>query len=164
MWLTADLLVSVQTSADYADTREKILTVLEGAMSLGFRGPQGVLGSEFSTSYEKAFGNLTGNYSLFAYDTVNLYYNSILTLVAQEEDFTNGTTLIAAMRAADFTAASGTMKFTDSTNDRTSIGYSLLNVQKSLLVKVLYYDPLEGYSNQTGLPHRVGRRQCIAHL
>ena len=152
MWLTADLLVSVQTSADYADTREKILTVLEGAMSLGFRGPQGVLGSEFSASYEKAFGNLTGNYSLFAYDTVNLYYNSILTLVAQEEDFTNGTTLIAAMRAADFTAASGTMKFTDSTNDRTSIGYSLLNVQKSLLVKVLYYDPLEGYSNQTGLP------------
>ena len=152
MWLTSDLLASVQTSAVYADTKAKIMTLLEGAMSLGFRGPQGSLGSEFTTSYEKQYGNVTGNYSLFAYDTVKLYYNSIITLVAQEADFTNGTTLIEAMRAADFTAASGTMKFTDSTNDRTSVGYSLLNVQGSLLVKVMTYDALEGYSNQSSLP------------
>jgi Receptor family ligand binding region. len=86
---------------------------------------------------------------MLAYDSVYLFANSLETIINQQEDYSNGDTINNALRASDFTGASGSIKISDGTNDRTVIGYSVLNVQNSTLVMIKEYDPLDSFINVT---------------
>ena len=65
---------------------------------------------------------------MYTFDTVYLFANTIQDMVERGQDFNDGKDLMDSLRAADFTAASGKMKFSDNTNDRSGIGYTVVNV------------------------------------
>ena len=147
MWLTDEVMTSIQK--DYSDKAANILAFLQGAVSLGFRPPIDTVGANFKANYKKKFNKSYSNSAMLAYDSVYLFANSLETIINQQEDYSNGDTINNALRASDFTGASGSIKISDGTNDRTVIGYSVLNVQNSTLVMIKEYDPLDSFINVT---------------
>lgn len=141
MWITNDLLEIIEE--DYKDDKSDIFQVLNGAIGLGFRPAldDGV-GKEFQASYLLEYNQKYSTYSMLAYDSLYLYAYTIQGMISRGEDFNNGKELMDAIRSADFTGASGKVKFSEGTNDRSAYGYSVVNMQGREIVTVKLYDPL----------------------
>ena len=149
MWITKDVLQRVQSGNLYPGQQTEIMTVLNGAMSIGNRPVFNSAGSTFAANYKAKYGQNYTNYALLAYDIVYLFYNTIERIIAQGDNFFSTSVLMEYLRSADFTAASGPMQFSDGTNDRTATGYSLFNVQNGSLIEINQYDPLHGYTENS---------------
>ena len=141
MWVTDTLqdLIKSKYSAD----ESKIYKVLNGAFGLTFRGIQGDWGAEFNQSYFKAYGKSYSNEAMLSYDTGYLFGYTIKKMLADGKDFNSGKELNDALRSADITGASGKVKFSEGTNDRSAYGYSVVNIQDKVPIAVQEYDPLE---------------------
>ena len=79
---------------------------------------------------------------MYAYDTVYMFAWTIDSMIERGEDFNNGTDMTDSLRAVDFTGASGKVKIFEGTNDRSAIGYSIVNMQDGAVVHIADYDPL----------------------
>lgn len=141
MWITQRTMNLLET--EYEDDKEDILEVFNGALGLDFRPPNGAIGEKFKNSYKEAYGSDPSDYAMLAYDSAYLYARTIDTMISRGNDFNSGKELTDSLRAADFTAASGKLKFTESTNDRSAYGYKLVNVQYGEIVTVGEYNPEE---------------------
>jgi len=141
MWIT-DNLFSVITSSYSKSDQSNILEVINGAYGLGFRGPIDTVGKTFDEAYYAAYAEDPTTYAMLTYDTVYLYAWTIQSMINRGEDFNNGKQLMDSLRSADYTGASGKVKFSEGTNDRSAYGYTVINYQHSKVVSVKEYDPL----------------------
>lgn len=127
---------------DYKSDKDDIFKVLEGALGLGFREPIDTAGDTFEEDYFAAYNKQYSTYAMLAYDSLFLYAYTIQSMINRGEDFNNGKELMDALRSADFTGASGKVKFSEGTNDRSAYGYSVVNYQNGAIVTIKEYDPL----------------------
>ena len=126
------------------------IDAVQGFMSLGFRPPLDSVGKSFEESYYSEYEEQPSSYSMMVYDTVYLYAKSIEAMTQAGEDFYQVETLMNFLRIADFQAASGNLKFSEGFNDRVLVGYSLFNVQNDQLVRVMQYDPVNSFTEESG--------------
>lgn len=149
MWVSQEILDNLPKL--YPDDYEVILDALDGTISLTDLGVQGDPGAVFEKKYLEQYKEPYTVYSMLAYDCAYLYAITINSMVERGEDFNNGKDLTDALRAADFTGASGKVKFSEGTNDRSAYGYLIMNYQKDRLVQITQYDPLNPnmFSNGT---------------
>jgi hypothetical protein len=104
------------------------MDVLNGAIGLDNRVPQGETGANFMTTFKSKFGSDYTTYSMYAYDTVYMFAHTIDSMIERGEDFNNGKDITDSLRAVDFTGASGKVKIFEGTNDRSAIGYTVVNM------------------------------------
>ena len=149
MWVSEDIID--QLPVLYPDEYEDIIDALDGTISLTDLKAQGSLGDEYAAKYQEVYKEKYTVYSMLAYDCAYLYAITISSMVERGEDFNNGKDLTDALRAADFTGASGKVKFSEGTNDRSAYGYLIMNFQSGKLIEITQYDPLNPnmFSNGT---------------
>lgn len=140
MWLDDGILSDLDTT--YADDKSNILKVLNGAVGLAYRGALDVDGATFAASYKAAYNAEYTSFAMLAYDTAYLFGYTLQGMISRGEDFNSGKDLVDSLRAADFNGASGKIKFSEGTNDRSAYGYTIINVQDGKLIKVKEYDPI----------------------
>lgn len=128
---------------EYADDEEDIMEVLNGAIGLDNRRPIGDKGAAFEAAYTAAYGNTLNSYAMYAYDAVYMFAYTIESMIERGEDFNNGKDITDSLRSVDFTGASGGVKILEGTNDRSAIGYMVVNMQNDVPVYVADYDPLD---------------------
>ena len=143
IWITPSVMSALNST--YAAESSKILEVLNGALSLAYLPAIGSLGASFTSAYEAAYSSPYTTSALLAYDTVYLFAYTMQSMISQGEDINSGLSLTNALRAIDFTGASGKVKFSVGTNDRSAYGYSIVNVQEGQLVIAMEYDPLSPF-------------------
>ena len=138
-WIDDTVLLDIQEN--YKSDKSDIMKVFKGAFSLLQNPVSGTKGSTFALNYlEKTNFNYT-TLAMLAYDTVYLYAYTIKSIINDNQDFRDGPTLINALRGCYFIGASGTVEFATETNDRTSYGYTIMNMQNSELTQVYLYSP-----------------------
>ena len=125
----------------YNENSLQIYQVFNGAFSLSYRQALGTLGATFKTKYYAKYKKNYDTNALLAYDTAYLYAYTISGMINRGENYDNGKQLTDSLRGADFTGASGKLKFSDGTNDRSAYGYTINNIQNKNLVAVYEYDP-----------------------
>mmetsp|Transcript_28667 Transcript_28667/g.28318 ORF Transcript_28667/g.28318 Transcript_28667/m.28318 type:complete len:932 (-) Transcript_28667:669-3464(-) len=141
MWITDNLISIIEKN--YNDSSSDIYEVINGGIGLGFSPALTTgAGPEFVANYKSNYTASYTTYAMLAYDTLYLYAYTIQGMISRGEDFNNGKELMDALRSADFTGASGKVKFSEGTNDRSAYGYSVVNGQKGKIVTVKLYDPL----------------------
>lgn len=140
MWITNSTLDMLDS--EYKDDKNQILEVFNGAIGLDYRPPLDEVGDAFSAAYKVKYGSEPTTYSMLAYDSAYLYARTIDTMVSRGNDFNSGKDLTDSLRAADFTGASGKLKFSEGSNDRSAFGYTIVNIQDDKIVVVAEYDPL----------------------
>lgn len=126
MWLVPEIHEWIET--EYSDDKDDIMDVLNGAVGLGNREPQGEIGAKFIADYSAIYGPDYTTYAMYAYDTVYMFAHTIDSMIERGEDFNNGKDMTDSLRAVDFTGASGKVKVFEGTNDRSAIGYSIVNM------------------------------------
>jgi ABC-type branched-subunit amino acid transport system substrate-binding protein len=139
MWLNQHVLDYIRKY--YPGEEADIMQVLNGAFGLTYRPAIGADGQEFAKRYLSEYGSNYTAYSLLAYDTAYLFGVTVDGMINRGEDYTSGRDLTNALRGADFTGASGEVKFSEGTNDRSAYGYTIINVQNGEFVSVIEYDP-----------------------
>ena len=160
IWITPSVLSELNTT--YSADSANILQVLNGALGLAYLPASGASGTSFAAAYASLSPSPYTTSALLAYDTVYLLAYTLQSMIGQGEDINNGKDIINSLRAADFTGASGKVKFSEGTNDRSAYGYSIINVQNSELVTVMEYDPLNpNMFNYTGSIVWAGNAQEI---
>lgn len=130
MSFNADLFTYIDEN--YADDKEDILEVMNGAQSLGIADIKGDVGDAYATNYAERYGVAHTFYGMYTYDALYMYANTIHTMLNKGDDLNNGKELASGLKAVDFTGASGSCQITG--NDRNAIGYSVLNVQDGAIV------------------------------
>lgn len=139
-WLNDDMISYIDS--DHKNHKSDIYKVLNGATGLWFRDVLGTAGASFVANYKASYDTANYNtYGIYAYDSIYLLAYTIQSMISNGEDFNTGSDLAKSLRSADMTGASGTIKFIDSTNDRSGIGFSVVNIQDKKLVQVQTYDP-----------------------
>ncbi|OMJ94263.1 hypothetical protein SteCoe_2602 [Stentor coeruleus] len=141
MWLDSTLQKTIEQY--YKNDEENIYKVLNGAFGLAYRSPQGDEGKIFESNFKEAYSESYSIFSLLAYDTAYLLANTISGMISKGEDFTSGKELMDSLRAADFVGASGKIKFSEGTNDRSAYGYAIGNMQNKKFINIQVYDPLD---------------------
>lgn len=141
MWLDSTLEKSIEDF--YKNDEDNIYKVLDGAFGLAYRPPQGDEGKIFETNFQEEYSESYSIFSLLAYDTAYLLAKTITGMISKGEDFTSGKELMDSLRAADFVGASGKIKFSEGTNDRSAYGYAIGNIQDRKFVDIQVYDPLD---------------------
>ncbi|CAG9309903.1 unnamed protein product [Blepharisma stoltei] len=136
-WLTDELEALIEKSS----SSKKIYEVLNGAFGITYRSAIGDAGSKFETNYAAKYKSDYSVYGMYAYDTVYLIAYTVAEMISNSEDFNSGTDLTKSLRSADFTGASGVVKFIDGSNDRSGFGFSIVNMQKNAIITVQIYDP-----------------------
>ncbi|OMJ81539.1 hypothetical protein SteCoe_17945 [Stentor coeruleus] len=144
-WITENTLSVINTT--FSEDSNSIFRVLNGAIALGLRPALGTIGENFISNYLKSYNQEPSQWSILVYDTVYLYAYSIKRMIDAGEDYTNGTSLLQYIRSSDFTGATGSLSFSEGRNDRTLIGYSILNLQNGQLIRITQYDPINQFSN-----------------
>jgi len=149
MWVSQEIIDNLPKL--YPDDYEDILDALDGTIALSDLGVQSTSGDVFEKKYKEIYKEPYTVYSMLAYDCAYLYAITINSMVERGEDFNNGKDLTDALRAADFTGASGKVKFSEGTNDRSAYGYLIMNYQVDTLIQITQYDPLNPnmFSNGT---------------
>lgn len=140
MWLNTEMLEWIDEV--YESDKDDILELLNGAIGLDNRVAQGEVGAQFMADYEATYGETYTTYAMYTYDTVYAFANSVDSMIERGEDFNNGKSMTDSLRAVDFTGASGKVKIFEGTNDRSAVGYSIVNMQDGVVVRVADYDPL----------------------
>ena len=141
MWITEDVFDYIDSF--YKSSKSDIYKVLNGALGLAHKGIQGDGGTQFSSAYQAAYKSNYSTEALLAYDSAYLLGYTIKGMISRGEDFNSGKELTDSLRSADFTGASGKIKFSEGTNDRSAFGFSIINVQDKAIVKVQEYNPLD---------------------
>jgi ABC-type branched-subunit amino acid transport system substrate-binding protein len=139
MWLNDEMIALLDT--EYSSDKDDILEVLNGAIGLGLAGPVGAAGEAFTAAYAAEYGADYTPYAMYAYDAVYLYAYTIQAMLEKGDDINNGSELMEGLRAADFKGASGSVKITEGSNDRNSIGYLIINMQDGVPEITAVYDP-----------------------
>lgn len=140
IWLTEETLSDIDTN--YLDDKDTIFQVLEGAIGLDYRGPQGTPGEKFSQDYLETYSANYSTTAMLAYDAVYTYANVIDGMITRGDDYNSGTELINSLRSADLNGASGKIKFSEGSNGRSAYGYNIVNIQSREIIQVEEYDPL----------------------
>jgi ABC-type branched-subunit amino acid transport system substrate-binding protein len=141
MWITESVLQQIETL--YKDDQDDIFKIINGALGLTHKGIQGDIGNQFAQTYLGLFGKNYSTEALLAYDSAYLLGYTIKGMISRGEDFNSGKELTDSLRSADFTGASGKIKFSEGTNDRSAFGFSVINVQDKKIVRVQEYNPLD---------------------
>lgn len=126
LWINDDLMdwVEEQYKSDKGDIEE----FLEGAIGLDQRKPHGEIGEAFLKSYEAEFGDgVPSVHALFTYDTVYMFAHALESMLERGDDFNNGKDMTDSMRSIDFVGASGKVKIFEGSNDRSAVGYNIVN-------------------------------------
>mmetsp|Transcript_37420 Transcript_37420/g.6721 ORF Transcript_37420/g.6721 Transcript_37420/m.6721 type:complete len:160 (+) Transcript_37420:1938-2417(+) len=141
MWITLETLDYIDFY--YVDSKEDILKVMNGAIGLDYR-PHivGEEGNTFSADFQAAYGYPYSTFGMYVYDSMFLYARTIAGMTERGEDFNTGKELTDSLRAADYSGASGKVKFAEGTNNRSAFGYSIINFVDGEFIKVREYDPL----------------------
>lgn len=126
LWINEDLIAYIDEN--YSSDKNDIEDFLEGAIGIDQRNPHGDAGEAFTQSYATEYGSeVPSVHSLFVYDTVYMFAHALESMLERGDDFNNGKDMTDSMRSIDFVGASGKVKIFEGSNDRSAVGYNIVN-------------------------------------
>ena len=87
MWLNDEMLAWIDE--EYSGDKDDIMDVLNGAIGLDNRVPQGEIGAKFMADYQATCQSAYITYAMYAYDTVYMFAHTIDSMIERGEDFNN---------------------------------------------------------------------------